>query len=138
MQDPEDLFQAIKDLPDLNEVIDINKINVSNRRITTRYVRSDVKASVSKIKLFRFGQPITIDLHDLSTRGALISVQKNLKLNKKITLILRFEDGKEFHIPATIVRKTSNNTSIYGIKFNRYNNELGEYLLKTQTQLVFK
>lgn len=138
MQDPEELYQAIEDLPDLDETIDITKIDVKNRRITTRYVRSDVKASVSKIKLFRFSKPIVIELFDLSTRGALISVDMDIKLNKKITLILFFEDGKEFHIPAAIVRKTTGDKSIYGIKFNRYDNELGEYLLKTQTQLVFK
>ena len=110
----------------------------TNRRITVRYVREDIKASLSNVKIHLFGPPLTIQLLDLSTKGALISSDKKIRKNKKLTLVLEFEDNRTFEIEARIVRLDAFIPNTYGIKFNKYNDELGDYILKTQTDLIFK
>ncbi len=109
-----------------------------NKRFAVRYIRSNIKASVLKVRLFGFGRPLGLDLLDISSKGALISSQKKLKKNKKLTLILEFEDGKVFEIKSKIVRFEKDQKYRYGIKFDRFHNELGNYLLKTQDDLIFR
>ena len=113
-----------------------------NNRVAVRYIREDIAASVCKIRLFNFGflinREILVELIDISSKGVLISTNKKLPLKKKITLTLKFEDTKTFQIKACVVRKTPALEYQYGIKFDRLNNELGDYLLETQRKLIFK
>ena len=110
----------------------------SNQRKTVRYVRDDITASIKKNTLLSFGKQIKIKLLDISTKGALISIDKKLKVKTKISLNLEFNDGKTFQIDAKVVRKADPSANTYGIQFNKYDNELGEHLFNTQTDLIFK
>ena len=118
--------------------LDFTKNLPENKRFAVRYIRSNIKASVLKVRLFSFGKPLGMDLLDISSKGALISTPKKLKKNKKLTLILEFEDGKVFEIKSKIVRLEKEQSYRYGIKFDRFHNELGNYLLKTQDDLIFR
>ena len=113
-----------------------------NNRVAVRYVREDIAASVCKIRLFNFGflinKEILVELIDISSKGVLISTNKKLSIKKKITLTLKFEDAKTFQIKACVVRKVPVLEYQYGIKFDRLNDELGDYLLETQRKLIFK
>jgi hypothetical protein len=115
---------------------------LKNERIAVRYVREDIAASVCKIRLFNFGflinKEILVELIDISSKGVLISTNKKLSIKKKITLTLKFEDAKTFQIKACVVRKVPVLEYQYGIKFDRLNDELGDYLLETQRKLIFK
>ena len=134
-------------MPDYpQETLDIDELSgpvisddlETNRRITVRYVREDIKASLSNVKIHFFGAPLNIQLLDLSTKGALVASDRKIRKNKKLTLILEFEDSRTFEIEARIVRLDAFIPNTYGIKFNKYNDALGDYILKTQTNLVFK
>lgn len=119
------------------------KKNIKNQRKTTRYIREDIAASVCKISGFNFGfrfnKDIYVELLDISSRGVLVETDQKLALNKKITITLTFEDNKSFLIPAKVVRGMMHNKKYhYGIKFDRSNDDLGDYLLETQRKLVFK
>jgi len=129
--------QETLDIDNLSGPVISNDLE-ANRRITVRYVREDIKASLSNVKIHLFGPPLTIQLLDLSTKGALISSDKKIRKNKKLTLVLEFEDNRTFEIEARIVRLDAFIPNTYGIKFNKYNDELGDYILKTQTDLIFK
>jgi hypothetical protein len=115
---------------------------IKNQRKTTRYIREDIAASVCKISGFSFGfrfnKDIFVELLDISSKGVLVETDQELALNKKITITLTFEDHKSFVIPAKVVRKAVSIKSQYGIKFDRSNDDLGDYLLETQRKLVFK
>lgn len=126
-ENPFDIFDLdlIKDLPD-------------NKRYAVRYIRSNIKASVLKVRLFGLGKPVGLELLDISSKGALISTNKKIRKNKKITLILEFEDGKVFEIESKIVRLEKDQSFQYGVKFNRFNHDLGNYLLETQDDLIFR
>jgi len=56
----------------------------------------------------------------------------------KIILGFQFKSGKTFRIKALVVRKSTTSDYEYGLKFDDYQNELGSYLVETQTQLKFK
>ena len=100
-----------------------------NNRLSTR--------SISKNSLLNFGREIPVDLIDISSNGVLIRSHKKLDVHDKITLELKFDSGRTFIVKAIVVRK-STQPDQYGIKFDRYNNELGDYLLETQKELIFK
>jgi len=124
---PDDIFNLdfTKDLPE-------------NNRFAVRYIRTNIKASILKVRLFGLGKPLGLELLDISSKGALISTNKKIRKNKKITLILEFEDGKTFEISSKIVRLEKDQAYQYGIKFDRFNHDLGNYLLETQVDLVFR
>jgi hypothetical protein len=115
---------------------------IQNQRTAVRYVREDIDASVCIISWLTFGlrirKTITADLIDISSKGVLIGTDKKLRVNKKITLTLIFEDSKTFTISAKVARRSLTHPNQYGIKFDRFNHDLGDYLLETQKKLVFK
>jgi hypothetical protein len=108
-----------------------------NNRLSTRYIRKDIQVTISKNSLLNFGREIPVDLIDISSNGVLIRSHKKLDVHDKITLELKFDSGRTFIVKAIVVRK-STQPDQYGIKFDRYNNELGDYLLETQKELIFK
>ncbi|MEQ1531313.1 MAG: PilZ domain-containing protein, partial [Methylococcales bacterium] len=137
-----DFKSYLTDVDDFYD-LDFSKVTTPNRRIGVRYVREDIAASVCKISIYFFGigfkKDITVELVDISSKGVLISTNQKLKVGKKITITLKFEDDKAFTIKAKIVREIlSPLHNQYGIKFDRLNNDLGDYLLETQNKLVFR
>jgi hypothetical protein len=109
-----------------------------NRRVTTRFIRDDIATAIRFAGLLGFGKTISVGLVDIASKGVLISTKQKLGINKKIILTLRFKSGKVFVIKAIVVRQAGSARNEYGIKFDRYNNELGDYLLETQEKLIFK
>lgn len=109
-----------------------------NIRIATRFIREDIAASINVSGLLSFGKVIPVKLMDIASRGVLISTNQRLSINKKIILTLQFQSGKEFVIKGIVVRRSNMSQGEYGIRFDRYNNELGDYLLETQGKLIFK
>ncbi len=109
----------------------------NNKRIAIRYVRTDITASLSIKKFLFYSSLIPVTLLDISSKGAAIKSKKKLAVKKKVTIHLLFLDKKKFTISATIVHK-SKNKQFYGLKFDQFNNELGDYLLYSQSDLIFR
>jgi len=135
-------FDENIDFPDDLFDFDVSEAQIINKRVATRYVREDIAASVCKISWFNFGflfnKNILVELIDISSKGVFIATDQKLPVNKKITLTLTFEDHKSFVIQAKVVRRAGFQQTQYGIKFDRTNDALGDYLLETQRKLVFK
>jgi hypothetical protein len=110
----------------------------TNSRVTTRIIRDGISVHIFRPYLFGFGKTIPVDLIDISCKGCLISTNKKLRINKKITLTLLFESGKLFVINAIVVRRSDLPRHEYGVKFVQNNNELGDYLYESQEMLRFK
>jgi hypothetical protein len=81
-----------------------------------------------------------VKLLDISSRGALIGGPSKmvLKTNQKIMLTLIFFSNKKFEIPARVTRQLVEGRTFYGIRFDKVGDELGDYLLESQTDLIFK
>jgi hypothetical protein len=116
----------------------------TNKRKSTRYVRNDIGITINKVGLLKFSflknVATPVKLIDISSRGVGVLVASNLRLSlkKRIHLLIRFADFAEFNIPSTVVRRSPGEVHVYGIKFDKVNNELANHLLKTQTNLTFK
>lgn len=114
----------------------------TNRRKSTRYIRNDIGVTIRKSGMFDFNFLSNLDssvkLIDISSRGVQIATNIHFPLNQKISLTIRFFDFKEFQIPSKVMRKKMGDLQIYGIKFDQVNNDLANYLLKTQRKLKFK
>lgn len=111
---------------------------IKNQRVATRCVRQDIAAYISDLGLFSFGKTVSVKLLDITSKGVLIATDKKLSINQKLTLTLCFYSGKTFVIKSSVARIAPLAHYEYGIKFNQFNNELGDYLLSTQSKLVFK
>ena len=109
-----------------------------NGRRSVRYVRSDIKVVLITKNLLGIDKKIQAQLQDISSKGLRVSAEEKLSINKKITVALKFKDGRRFNMKAKVVRQSSNNKLDYGIKFEERQNDLGDHLLETQTDLLFK
>ena len=111
--------------------------NLDNARTAVRYLRDDIKVSFKANRLFKRVTVPEAKLIDISSKGAYISCSSKLKINKTITLIFTFNDGKQFKIDARVVHKFPQPSDCYGIKFDKVNHDLGDYMLETQDNLKF-
>ena len=109
-----------------------------NKRKTTRYVRKDIKVALRINNVFGIKKMLDSELLDISSNGALVFTRQTLRLKQKVIMLIEFIDGKTFSINAEIVRKCASSKYHYGIKFEKRENTFGEYLLETQTDLIFK
>jgi len=109
----------------------------SNQRTAVRYIRTDIIVTFRTLGFFSFSKFHPASLLDISSKGVAIECDKSMSLNTKVILKLLFEDKTEFKIPAKIIQKVKN-TKKYGIKFDQYNNEIGDYILSSRNDLLFK
>jgi PilZ domain len=121
---------------------DSPKSSTINQRKSTRVIRKDIGVTLRQTGLLSFkffkNNDLPVKPIDISSRGILIETDMRLSLNKKVLLIIRFADFKEYEIPSTVVRKSTGDSKIYGIKFDSVNNRLANKLLRTQKKLTFK
>lgn len=134
MADSDKKIEYHDDPYDLDLDIDL----ANNARKAIRYIRNDIKASLVYSNALGLKKTLPSELNDISTKGALVTTVQKLSVNKKVTVIISFDDGKIFKINGKIVRKCLTAPHQYGIKFEKQENSLGDHLLKTQTDLTFK
>jgi len=106
-----------------------------NQRTAVRYITSEISVSLSLSGLFCIKKKFKAKLLDISSKGMAIECNLDIALKKNISITITFADNKTFIIPAFVVHKQN---SVYGIKFNKYNNELGDYLVSSPNDLTFK
>ncbi|GAB4263738.1 MAG: hypothetical protein Kow0065_14490 [Methylomicrobium sp.] len=107
-------------------------------RKSIRYVRSDIRVQLVSTNVLSIAKKIDAQLLDVSSKGIRISTDEKLSVGKKLTVKLYFDDGEKFTITAKVVRQDSSNRQHFGLKFDKQENVLADYLLQTQTDLVFK
>ena len=109
----------------------------NNSRIAVRYIRTDITTSLTKPGLFSFSKKIPVKLLDISSKGACIECELKLRIKRKTTIELIFKDNHSFNLNATIVHRSKNKNQ-YGLRFDKFNHDLGDYLLSTQKDFTFK
>lgn len=120
---------------------------VIDRRAAVRYVRDDINVSIYSVLPISFSHNKTLKLVNINSRGMLLESRHSLTATtgKVFTFCLKFTTGREFKVKGKIVNQTilasihyEGIKFFYGIKFDHYNNELGEHLLETQSHLIIK
>lgn len=117
-----------------------------NQRKSVRYVRKDITIFISQpdffgsYSLFSVSRATKVKLFDISSRGALIAGPSRLilKKNQRLKLTLIFSTNKMFEFTAKVVREVTEERKLYGLKFDKVNDTLGDYLLESQSDLVFR
>lgn len=117
----------------LDQDIELDSL-LTNKRVSVRYRRSDIKAVVKTHSLL-FPRLIKVTLLDISSKGAAIKCETKLKINRRVSFFLQFNDGRRFTIKALVANTQS--APRYGLKFDSYQTELADHLLSTQTDLQF-
>lgn len=97
-----------------------------NRRLGIRYPIPSLAVTMRKTNLLSFGGDFTGKLTDISAKGALIFCAQPLPENTKLALTIIFADGTLFNLKGKVVREKF--ISLYGVKFDTYNNSLDDYL----------
>ena len=117
---------------------DFSPYLTDNERKTIRYIRNDVKVSLLYGNILGIKKNRLTTLNDISTKGTLVTATQKLSLNKKVIVVITFGDGKVFRINGKIIRQCPTAPHRYAIQFDKQENALGDYLLKTQTDLTFR
>ena len=117
--------------------IHLTDAQTNNLRLAVRYIRNDITTLLTKPGLLSFSKKISVKLTDISSKGAAIECDKKLGIKRKIILEFVFKDNRSFILHAKIIHKIKNKKQ-YGLKFDKFNHELGDYLLSTQNDLTFK
>jgi len=115
----------------------LTDVQTNNLRIAVRYIRTDITTSLTTPGLLSFSKKISVKLIDISSKGAAIECDKKLGIKRKIILKLVFKDSHSFILHAKIIHHIKNKKQ-YGLKFDKFNHELGDYLLSSQNDLTFK
>jgi len=129
--------QEIKN--DNDEIFDMNFTDekIQNHRTAVRYIREDISLSLQKDGLLNSSKKIPAKLLDISSKGATIECDIKLGINEKVILKLIFKDNKEFSIHAKTIHHVKNKNQ-FGIKFDIFHHKLGDYILSSQHELIFK
>ncbi len=110
---------------------------INNKRTAVRYIRNDITAQIDITGFFNSSTLRPVDLLDISSKGAAIKCSKPISLKKKIILNLLSEGKTIFKISAKFVYNNQS-TQNYGLKFDQFNNKLGDFLVSSEHDLVFK
>lgn len=111
---------------------------IINNRVAIRYVRNDIHVTLITLNIFNLPKKNMVKLIDISSKGIAIKCNKKLALKTKVIIQLIFRDKRMFKISAIIVHRINKENNEYGLQFVKFNNKLGDYLLSTQNDLVFK
>ena len=128
------LLQELNDFSNLTEPLfpkDNKKISVKlNRRKTIRYFSEPIEAKLKKKSLTNLNKKnLVVKILNISSKGALIKLQKPAKMGGRIILTIQFPFHHDFIISARIVRNIG--TSLYGLQFMEYHHGFTDYLVKS-------
>ena len=112
---------------------------MSQRRAHSRYTRDDISVALhSKKAIFR-NHVETAKLINISHQGVAVTCKKILCERSRLSMELKFDDGKIFKLKGRIVyRRVRNDQQTVGVKFERANPLFEEHLLKTGLKLKLR
>jgi hypothetical protein len=97
----------------------------------------DKKASLVKVNLFDGDNQIDAKFRNLTFDAVQILTPAMLGTDSALSLVFNFGDSEQLKADAKIARQNKVIIHYYGIKFDKFNNALGDHLITTQTDLFF-
>ena len=116
-----------------------SEASLTQRRIHSRYVREDISVWLNlKRSIFRsHAEPV--ELINISHHGIAISCAIKIGERNRLSLFMKFEEGKEYTLKGRVVhRSVHNGKHIIGIKFDKANRSFEEYLLKSGLKIKLR
>ena len=99
---------------------------------------NDKKTSLEKLYLYKSREQIPAKFRNLGSRSVKILTHTPLNLKEQHHLIFIMSNGKKHKASTQIDDYQHHIYYNHGIRFDKTSDELGEHLLETQTDLVFK
>jgi hypothetical protein len=103
--------------------------SANSRRASVRYMMFQKVKGRLISSIFGVSQSSSVVVQVISSKGALVEIDKPLKPKKKITLKIKFDSEHVFTIQAIVVRKSGPRT--YALSFVEYQHEMTEYLISS-------
>ena len=119
-QQKTDTYLSLHSFPKINELL------------------NDKEISLDRLDLYRSKEQIPAKFRNLGSSSVKVLTHTPLNTKEQHDLIFILSNGKK-HKASTQIDDYQHNISYsYGIRFDKASDDLGEYLLETQTDLVFK
>lgn len=96
------------------------------------------EVNLESLDLYESNDKIIAKYRNLCSDNVEILTFSPLSNKKQHTLLFNLSNGENYKTDTEINYNKHRKYKNYGIKFDRPNDELGEYLIETQTDLVFK
>lgn len=114
----------------LNQITMIDNISntkdvSNNRRKTVRYIFEGVEGNL-ELKSLIGRSSVAIQIFDISSKGANVLCNQQLKLRTKAALTLQFSSEQNFTIGTRVIRKNKNS---YALAFEKHHHELIDFLV---------
>jgi len=94
--------------------------------------------ALDKLYLYESNKQIPAKFRNFHSSSVKILTHTPLDTKKQHSLIFILSNGDKYNTLTQITDYQQHKYNNYGIKFDKANDELGEYILETQTDLVFK
>ncbi len=116
----------------LNQITMIDAISntkdvANNRRKTVRYIFEGIEGNL-ELKSLIGRSSVAIQIFDISSKGANVQCNEQLKLRTKAVLKLQFSSEQNFTISTRVIRKNKNS---YALAFEKQHHELIDFLLNS-------
>lgn len=112
----------------LDEAFDFENMPDDNRRKRVRYAFDELRGYFETNSFLMRNKRRSVQVMDISSKGAFIECDDKLKLKSKGNLVLEFGLATVFIIPVQVVRVQA---TTYGLLFKKYNHELSDYLINS-------
>ena len=125
------------------------KSRIKNHHVTNNYLSvhrfpkikqllHNKEISLDRLCLYQSNNQIPAKFRNLGSSSVKILTHKPLNPKEQYNLIFMLSNGKKHKTLTQIDDYQHHIYYNYGIKFDKANDDLGEYILETQTDLVFK
>ncbi|MGR9105890.1 MAG: hypothetical protein ACU843_03065 [Gammaproteobacteria bacterium] len=105
---------------------------VIQKRKHCRYIRGDIQAAVADMRLLFRVKFKPVRLVDVCQAGVSIGTERKVPCGHRLRLALTFADQQSFEFICVVTnRRPGDDEMIYGLKFERSNQQFEEHLLKT-------
>ena len=99
---------------------------------------NDKEISLERLCLYESKDQVSAKFRNLNSRSVKVLTYTPLDPKKQHCLIFILSNGKKHKVLTQINNSQHRIYYNYGIKFDKASNELGDYILETQTDLIFK
>lgn len=123
----EEAAQLLKQMAAVNKQLNIDSGDAGDHRKTIRYSFDGIAFSLKVVSLTARRIYLPIKLLDISSKGAMIQCDKQLRLHTKVVLKFHLSSQKSYNLTAKVVRKKDKNC--YGLIFKRHYHKLIDFLI---------
>lgn len=123
----EEATKLLNQMAAVDNLLDMSDDVSDNQRKTIRYAFHGIEFSLKINSLTGRRILLPINVIDISSKGAMIQCDKQLRLRTKVVLKFYFSPKKSFNLRARVIRRKDKNC--YGLIFEKHYHKLIDFLI---------